>query len=106
MITLTENAVSKLKEIIEEDGSDMKLRLFVNGGGCSGFQYGFTLEENAAEDDFVFPHDGVEVVVDPISYQYVNNVTINFQSGLEGEYFTVSNPDAVTTCGCGSSFSV
>jgi len=106
MINLTPDALDKLKEIISEDDSELKLRLFVQGGGCSGFQYGFTLEEVAEEDDFNFEFDGISVLVDPVSLQYAQNVTINFQSGLQGDSFTVSNPDAVTTCGCGSSFSV
>jgi len=106
MITITDNAISKLHEIItEEPDSGLKLRVFVQGGGCSGFQYGFTLDHEVAEDDLKFTYDDVEVVVDPISYQYLEDVTINFLSGLEGEQFTISNPGAATTCGCGSSFS-
>lgn len=108
LLTLTESAIAKVRALIEEDANpELKLRVFVTGGGCSGFQYGFTLDELAADDDTVVEAaDGVVVVVDPLSYQYLAGVTVDYSEGLEGSRFTVENPNASTTCGCGSSFSV
>lgn len=90
----------------EEDNSQLALRVFVTGGGCSGFQYGFTLDEETNDDDFAVEKDGVRIVVDPMSYQYLIGATIDYQEDLSGAQFTISNPNATTTCGCGSSFSV
>ena len=108
MITVTESAVNKLKEIIaEEDNPDIKVRMFVSGGGCSGMQYGFTLDEEPAnEDDFdleVAP--GVPMLVDAMSGQYVQGAEVDWQESVQGAQFAIKNPNASTTCGCGSSFS-
>jgi len=107
MITITDSAVVKLKEILaEEDNPKMKVRMFVQGGGCSGFQYGFTLDEEQNEDDFVIEKDGVELLVDAMSSQYVQNSEVDWQESVQGAQFAIRNPNAQTTCGCGSSFSV
>ena len=109
MITVTDSAVEKLKEIIkEEDNPDLKVRMFVSGGGCSGMQYGFTLEDQPAnEDDFdleVAP--GVHMLVDAMSGQYVQGAEVDWQESVQGAQFAIKNPNAQTSCGCGSSFSV
>jgi iron-sulfur cluster insertion protein len=108
MITVTESAVKKLKEILaEENNPDLKVRMFVSGGGCSGMQYGFTLEDQPAnEDDFdleVAP--GVHMLVDAMSGQYVQGAEVDWKESVQGAQFAISNPNAQTTCGCGSSFS-
>jgi len=107
MITLTDSAVKKIKEIIaEEEDPNLKVRMFIQGGGCSGMQYGFTLEENGAqEDDFVVEKDGVEILVDSLSSQYVQGAEVDWQETVQGSQFAIKNPNASTTCGCGSSFS-
>ena len=106
MITLTENAISKLKDLFaEENNPSLKLRTFVQGGGCSGMQYGFTFDEDQNEDDFDFDFDGVPVVVDSMSAQYLQGATIDYKEDLMGASFSINNPNAETTCGCGSSFS-
>ena len=106
MITLTENAISKLKDLFaEENNPSLKLRTFVQGGGCSGMQYGFTFDEDQNEDDFDFNFDGVPVVVDSMSAQYLQGATIDYREDLMGASFSINNPNAETTCGCGSSFS-
>ena len=106
MITLTENAISKLKDLFaEENNPSLKLRTFVQGGGCSGMQYGFTFDEDKNEDDFDFDFDGVPVVVDSMSAQYLQGATIDYKEDLMGASFSIDNPNAETTCGCGSSFS-
>ncbi len=106
-IYLTDSAVAKINSLVEEEGnSDLKLRVFVTGGGCSGFQYGFSFDEVAAEDDTAVTVGGATVVVDSLSIQYLSGSTVDYQEGLEGSRFTISNPNAATTCGCGSSFSV
>lgn len=106
-IVFTDNAVNKVRELIEEEGNpDLKLRAFVTGGGCSGFQYGFTFDEIANEDDFVIEKDGVGLLVDSMSFQYLIGAEIDYVDSLEGAQFTIKNPNAKTTCGCGSSFSV
>jgi iron-sulfur cluster insertion protein len=100
-------AVEKLQELIAEEGNpNLKLRVFVQGGGCSGFQYGFTFDEQQNEDDFDFEYDSVTVLVDSISMQYLDGATINYRDDLSGSSFVIDNPQATTTCGCGSSFSV
>jgi iron-sulfur cluster insertion protein len=109
MITVTESAVKKLKEILaEENNPDLKVRMFVSGGGCSGMQYGFTLEDQPAnEDDFdleVAP--GVHMLVDAMSGQYVQGAEVDWKESVQGAQFAISNPNAQTSCGCGSSFSV
>lgn len=108
MITITDSAVVKLKEILaEEQDPKMKVRMFVQGGGCSGFQYGFTLDDQGAqEDDFVIEKDGVELLVDAMSSQYVQGAEVDWQESAMGAQFAIKNPNAQTTCGCGSSFSV
>jgi len=106
-ILFTDNAINKVKELIEEEGNpDLKLRTFVNGGGCSGFQYGFTFDEITNEDDFVIEKDGVKFLIDSMSFQYLVGAEIDYIDSLEGAQFTIKNPNAKTTCGCGSSFSV
>ena len=107
MIDLQESAVLKLKELIAEEGNpDLKLRIFVQGGGCSGMQYGFTFDEAKNEDDFDFTYDSVQVVVDAMSMQYLQNSEIDYKEDIMGASFVINNPQAVSTCGCGSSFSV
>ena len=106
-IQFSDSAVSKIKEIIAEEGNpNIKLRVFVQGGGCSGFQYGFTLDEDVNEDDFVQEKEGVKFLIDSMSAQYLFNATVDFVDDLTGASFRITNPDATTTCGCGSSFSV
>ena len=103
----TENAVKKVKNLIEEEGNpDLKLRVFITGGGCSGFQYGFTFDEISNEDDFIVDKEGVKFLVDSMSYQYLAGAEIDYVDSFEGSQFTIKNPNASTTCGCGSSFSV
>ena len=105
-LLFTENAANKVKQLIDEEGnSDLKLRVFVSGGGCSGFQYGFTFDEVVNEDDTVMNKNGVQLLVDPMSFQYLVGAEIDYQEGLEGAQFVIKNPNATTTCGCGSSFS-
>jgi len=106
-MTLTEPAITKLKDILaEENNPSAMLRVFVQGGGCSGFQYGFTLDESQNEDDFDFVYDDVKVVVDATSMQYLQTATINYKEDLMNASFVIENPQAQSTCGCGSSFSV
>jgi iron-sulfur cluster insertion protein len=105
-MNLTETAVTKLQEIIrEESNPNTKLRVFVQGGGCSGMQYGFTFDEEVNEDDFDFEYSGVKVLVDSMSMQYLNGATIDYKEDLMGSAFAIDNPNAETSCGCGSSFS-
>jgi len=105
-LLFTDNAANKVKLLIEEEGNaDLKLRVFVSGGGCSGFQYGFTFDEVANEDDTVLTKNGVQLLIDPMSFQYLVGAEIDYQEGLEGSQFVIKNPNATTTCGCGSSFS-
>ena len=102
----TDSAANKVKHLIEEEGNaDLKLRVFVSGGGCSGFQYGFTFDEVANEDDTVLNKNGVQLLIDPMSLQYLVGAEIDYQDGLEGSQFVIKNPGATSTCGCGSSFS-
>jgi iron-sulfur cluster insertion protein len=107
MITISNSAKTKLKDLfLEENNPKLVLRTFVQGGGCSGFQYGFTFDEDIAEDDFEFPLDEYKVVVDAMSMQYLNGAEIDYKEDALGSQFTIKNPNAVTSCGCGSSFSV
>jgi iron-sulfur cluster insertion protein len=107
MIDITENAKNKIKEILsEETDSNMFLRTFVQGGGCSGMQYGFTLDREQNQDDFELNVDQFKVVIDSMSMQYLQGAEIDYKDSLQGSYFTINNPNAQTTCGCGSSFSV
>ena len=104
---LESGAVGKLRELISEEGNPgLMLRVFVQGGGCSGFQYGFTFEEMQNEDDFDFAYDEVKVVVDSMSMQYLQGATIDYKDDIMGSSFVINNPQAQTTCGCGSSFSI
>jgi len=106
MITITDSAVEKLRDILaEENNPDLKLRVFVQGGGCSGMQYGFTLDDVQAEDDWLVDAAGVQVLVDSMSGGYLSGASLDYKENTYGSQFTISNPNAVTTCGCGSSFS-
>jgi len=103
----TSNAASKVSELIAEEGNpDLKLRVYVSGGGCSGFQYGFSFEDAVSEDDTMVEKDGVTLLVDPASLQYLAGAEIDYQEGLEGSRFIIKNPNASSSCSCGSSFSV
>ena len=106
MITITESAQSKIKEVLEDETTDTRLRMYVTGGGCSGFQYGFTFDEKVGEGDTVVENEGVKLLVDPMSFQYLSGAEIDYSEGMEGAQFVIRNPNASTTCGCGSSFSV
>ena len=106
-LVFTDNAKKKVKELIEEEGTpDLKLRVFVSGGGCSGFQYGFTFEEEVNEDDTQVMKDTVTLLIDPMSLQYLMGAEIDYTDSLQGSQFVIRNPNAQSTCGCGSSFSV
>ena len=105
-ILFTDSAAAKVADLIAEEGNpDLKLRVFVQGGGCSGFQYGFTFDEAVNEDDTVLHKNGVQLLIDPMSFQYLVGAEIDYQEGLEGAQFVIKNPGATSTCGCGSSFS-
>lgn len=106
-IQLTANAASKVQELIAKQGKQSALlRVYIQGGGCSGFQYGFTFDEKPQDDDAVFEKDGVQLVVDPLSFQYLTGAEVDYKEDLEGARFVINNPNASTTCGCGSSFSI
>lgn len=106
-LLFTESAAAKVKQLIDEEGNPaLKLRVFVQGGGCSGFQYGFTFDEIQNEDDTVMQKNGVTLLIDPMSYQYLVGAEIDYTEGLEGAQFVIKNPNATSTCGCGSSFNV
>ena len=106
-LEITTSAVSRLSDLIaSKDNKDLRLRVYVQGGGCSGFQYGFQFEEEKAADDFEFESAGVAVLVDPLSYQYLTGASIDFIDDLQGSRFVVNNPNATTPCGCGSSFGI
>ena len=106
-INLSARAIRKVHELVmEEENDQLKLRVFITGGGCSGFQYGFTFDELVADDDTALQSDGVTLVVDPMSLQYLVGAVVDYTEGLEGSRFIVTNPNATATCGCGSSFSI
>ena len=106
-LVFTDSAADKVKELIEEENNDaLMLRVFISGGGCSGFQYGFSFDENITEGDTIVEKDGVKLLIDPMSIQYLTGAEIDYSEGLEGAQFVIRNPNAQTTCGCGSSFSV
>lgn len=106
-LIFTDSAAAKVKSLLEEEGNaELKLRVFVSGGGCSGFQYGFTFDEAVNDDDTVMEKNGVQLLVDAMSYQYLTGAEIDYSEGLEGAQFVIRNPNATSTCGCGSSFSV
>ena len=105
-VVFTDSAARKVGELIkEENNPSLMLRVFISGGGCSGFQYGFTFDEERAEDDFALEKGGVTVLVDPMSYQYLSGAEIDYKEGLEGAQFVIRNPNVTSTCSCGSSFS-
>lgn len=107
LLIFTDAAAKKVKQLIdEEDNPKLNLRVFVQGGGCSGFQYGFTFDEEINEDDTVINKNGVRLLIDPMSYQYLINAEIDYKDDLNGAQFIIKNPNATTTCGCGSSFSI
>ena len=107
LLDFTPQAAAKVAGLIEEEGNpDLKLRLYVTGGGCSGFSYGFVFDDQVAEDDTVVSTDGVALVVDAMSLQYLMGARVDFEDGLEGSRFVIHNPNTQATCGCGSSFSV
>jgi len=106
-LIFTDSAAAKVKELIAEEGNPaLKLRVFVTGGGCSGFQYGFTFDDSINEGDTTVEKGGVTLLIDPMSFQYLVGAEIDYTEGLEGAQFVIRNPNATTTCGCGSSFSV
>ena len=104
-LVFTSAAAAKVAQLIEEEGNaDLKLRLYVQGGGCSGFQYGFTFDEQVSEGDTSVVTDGVTLLIDPMSIQYLMGAEVDYTEGLQGAQFVIRNPNATTTCGCGSSF--
>ena len=106
-IQMSVRAADKVSELIEDEGNDeLKLRVFVTGGGCSGFSYGFTFDDAIAQDDTVVQRSGVTMVVDPMSYQYLVGAEVDFKEDLQGSQFVVTNPNASSTCGCGNSFAI
>lgn len=106
-LIFTDSAASKVRELIAEENNEaLMLRVFISGGGCSGFQYGFTFDENVDDGDTVVEKDGVKLLIDPMSFMYLTGAEIDYTEGLEGAQFVIRNPNATTTCGCGSSFSV
>jgi len=106
-LVFSDSAALKVKSLVEEEGDDsLNLRVFISGGGCSGFQYGFTFDEKEGDGDTVVENSGVKLLIDPMSIQYLMGAEIDYSEGLEGAQFVIRNPNAQTTCGCGSSFSV
>jgi iron-sulfur cluster assembly accessory protein len=106
-INLSARAVQKVRDLVtEEENDELKLRVFITGGGCSGFQYGFTFDELMADDDTIIEKEGVVVLVDPMSFQYLAGSEVDYTEGLEGSRFVINNPNATATCGCGSSCSI
>ena len=106
-LVFTDSAANKVRELLDEENNDaLKLRVYVAGGGCSGFQYGFTFDENEVEGDSAMSKNGVTLLVDPMSVQYLMGAEIDYVEGIEGAQFVIRNPNATTTCGCGSSFGV
>lgn len=106
LLIFTDSAAAKVKSLIQDEGNDnLKLRVFVTGGGCSGFQYGFTFDESVNDGDTSVEKNGVTLLIDPMSYQYLVGAEIDYKEDLSGAQFVIRNPNATTTCGCGSSFS-
>ena len=106
LLQVSESAVNKVKSLVDEEGNpDLKLRVFVTGGGCSGFQYGFTFDEDQQDDDMAVDKNGVRLLIDPMSFQYLVGAKIDYKDDMDGARFIINNPNASTTCGCGSSFS-
>ena len=107
VIVFTDNAARKVKTLMDEEGNpNLKLRVFISGGGCSGFQYGFTFDDEQADDDTALQKMGVTVVIDPMSLQYLVGAEIDYKEGFQGSQFVIRNPNVTSTCGCGSSFAV
>lgn len=106
-IALSEQAANKVKQLMAAEGNEaLKLRVFVSGGGCSGFSYGFTFDEEVADDDAVVERAGITLLVDSLSYQYLLGAEVDFRENLQGSQFVVNNPNAASTCGCGNSFAI
>jgi len=106
-IQMSARAADKVFELIQDEGNDeLKLRVFVTGGGCSGFSYGFTFDDDITQDDTVVRRSGITMVVDPMSYQYLVGAEVDFKEDLQGSQFVVTNPNASSTCGCGNSFAI
>mgnify|MGYP001216429575 FL=1 len=107
-VVFTEAAALKVQTLIDEEDTtnELMLRVFIQGGGCSGFQYGFTFDEKENDGDTIVTKEGVKLLIDPMSFQYLDGAEIDYTEGLEGSQFVIRNPNATTTCGCGSSFSV
>lgn len=106
-LDFTSAAAAKVRELIAEEGNgELKLRVYIQGGGCSGFQYGFEFDEAQAEDDIAIDTDGVRLIVDPLSLQYLGGAIVDYTESLQGAQFVIRNPNAKTTCGCGSSFTM
>jgi len=105
MIQVSANAEKKILEVLSQETNKAYLRMFVEGGGCSGFQYGFSIETELSNDDWQIPLNNTVICIDPVSMNYLENVIVDFRSDLEGDRFVITNPNAETTCGCGSSFS-
>ena len=107
MITFTDAAAFKMQEVLEEEGdTSFNLRVLISGGGCSGFQYGFTLDKKTEEGDVVIENQGVKLLIDPVSAQYLEGAKIDYKESLASSHFEISNPNVTTTCGCGSSFAI
>ena len=105
-MNITDNAIKKLQQILTADENrNAKIRIYVEGGGCSGFQYGFAIEDSSQEDDFIFEEKDVAILVDPISFNYLDGITVDYKDDINGARFAIQNPKAASTCGCGSSFS-
>jgi len=106
-IDITESAIKRLSTLLkDEEDKNTKLRIYITGGGCSGFQYGFTFDSNKSDDDLIIEKESVSIIVDPMSMQYLIGSVLDFTEGLEGSRFVIKNPNAKTTCGCGSSFGI
>ena len=106
-LAFSDAAAKKASLLIEEEANpDLRLRVFVTGGGCSGFEYGFTFDEDVEEDDTLIVNQGVTLIIDPLSFQYLNGAEVDFKEDLQGSRFVVNNPNASVTCGCGNSFSI
>ena len=106
-LDFTDSAASKVSELVKEEGNPaLKLRIYVSGGGCSGFEYNFAFDEAVNEDDTVIEKNGVSLLIDAVSFQYMEGASVDYLEGLEGARFVINNPNATSTCGCGSSFSV
>lgn len=107
ILNVTAAAVSKVRELIDDEGNeDLRFRVYVTGGGCSGFQYGFTFDEATSDEDEIVKVDGIAVVVDSLSYPFLTGATVDYEQGLAGSRFVVTNPNASSTCGCGASFTI